>query len=144
MKTFFSWLFVCAFVVSGCSPEPSAQPRQDGPQESFQQIVTELKARSAKKSTDILTITVTDQIVDDIPNEPVSGTIQVKKQSSVTVPDNANQTAEIIVVYFLFESGNWRCLRATSKELKGDKIVAQNSLDGPDIRLANLMIWIGL
>lgn len=144
MKTCLLWMLVCAFFASGCSTEQSERSQQSGPQESFQRIVSEVKTRAAKRTTDVLTITVTDQIVDDIPNEPVTGIIQVKKQKSASNPDNATKTVEIFDVQFVYESGNWRCKRATSKELEGDSVVAQNSLDGPEIRLANLLIWIGL
>lgn len=144
MKTCLLWMLVCAFFISGCSTEQSERSQQSGPQESFRKIVSEVKARAAKRTTDVLTLTVTDQIVDDIPNEPVTGIIHVKKQKSASDPGNATKMVEIFDVYFVYEAGNWRCKSATSKELEGDSVVAQNSLDGPDIRFANLLIWIGL
>lgn len=142
MKISYSWILILASIFAGCSPEQSTQ---DGPQMSFRSIVTELKDKAAKKNTAGLTITVTDQTTADArPAEPVTRLIQVRKLSPGGVPGNERKTAEIIDVYFVYETGRWRCAKAQSKEFEGDKIVGQNSLEGPDIRLANLLIWIGL
>lgn len=135
-------MLVFVWIVTGCSP---GQLQQKGPKESFRPLISEFKDRAAKKMTDGLTITVTEQLAADRhPAEAATATIQVRKQTPGGVPGNVRKTAEVIDLYFVYETNRWRCSKAMSKDLEGDKIVGQNSLGGPDIGLTNLFIWIGL
>ncbi len=142
MKALFAWLPILACMLVGCSWKPAKQPDA---RESLQQLVSELKERAAKKTSDRLSITVTEHFAsDDKLSEPATATVQVRKQSLGDVSGSAKQTTEVIELYFSYEEGRWRCSRAESKEFDGDKVVGQNSLGGPDIRFTNLFPWIGL
>ncbi|MFO0870954.1 MAG: hypothetical protein U0935_18655 [Pirellulales bacterium] len=142
MKTLFAWLPLLACMLVGCSSKPAKQPDA---RESFQQLVAELKERAAKKTSDRLSMSVTEQVAsNEMRSEPVTRTIQVRKQTPGDAPGSPAQTTEVIDLYFSYEDGRWRCSRAESKEFDGDKVVGQNSLGGPDIRFTNLFPWIGL
>lgn len=142
MKTCCLLILVFASIVAGCSP---GQSKQNGPHESFGLIVTEFMAKAAKKTAEGLNITVTNQITaDSKPAEPVTALIQVRKLSPGGVTRNERETGETIDVHFVYETGRWRCAKAHSKEVDGEKVVSEHSLEGPDIRLPNLFKWIGL
>ncbi len=134
-------MLLVVFVVAGCSP---GQPKQLAPSESFQELVSEFRDRAAKKSTNGLNITVTEQFATDQNPTTSTGTIQLKKQLATELPRSLGKTVAIIDLYFVHETNRWRCTKAMSKDLEGDKVTGQNSLEGPDIRLGNLLIWAGM
>ena len=138
MKPFFTLMLILACSLAGCAPQ---QPGRHTAKGSFEQLLMEFKDRAARKSSDQLTIIVTEEFTTA---DQSAATIQVRKQSSDGVPGNAKRTAEIIEAYLTYDKDRWRCSKAESTEFEGDKVVSQNSLDGPDIRLPNLFIWCGL
>lgn len=142
LRICFVCMVIFGCIVVGCSRE---QARQNRSEESFQRLVAQFKEMAAKKMSSGGTITVTDQITaDKYPAEAATGTIRVRKQTPGGVAGNVNKTSEVIDLWFVYEAGQWRCSKATSKDFEGDKVTGQHSIGGTDIGLTNLFIWVGL
>lgn len=138
MKPLLTSILVLGCILAGCSPKRLEKPAGS---DAFRQLTTQFKDRAVSKTSDRLSISVTEQVTGA---DPAAATIQVRKQTPGGVPANPKKTAEVIDVYFRYEGGRWRCARAESKDFEGEKVVGQNSLGGPDIGLTNLFIWMGL
>jgi hypothetical protein len=129
-------LLLVAGLTAGCSSKPAEQ--QDAAQ-SFRQLLTEFKDRAARKGSGQLAITVSEQAA-----EAPTRVIRVRKLGPRGFPGDARKTAEVIDVSFIRHDGRWHCVKAVSQDFEGERVTGGNSLEGPDIRLSNLFIWMGL
>ncbi|MBS0265131.1 MAG: hypothetical protein JSS02_24580 [Planctomycetes bacterium] len=114
----------------------------------FGNIVSQIQERAAKKATAECQLTVTEPADEDEsesgPNPIGRRTVRVRKECAADAEHSVPAKVTVYNAYFELVSGQWRCTKVTSHESAGDNSQSENSLEGPDIRLPNLLIWMDL